>query len=415
MAKNKELPKLPYGEGSMRWANNSQTAVYYRKQISIDGKYHKLFVTASTPTEAIKLMRDEETRVRSQIETEEKKAKGILLRDAMRKWLELYKSQEVNDRTFDRIDSTFTTHIQNSSIGTMQEQAISADDIQEFINTLSKHTQKGEKIEDELLSYSSKKKVYELLNQYFNYRYITNPQKNPMKLVVKPKKSDEEVLEENEELVIWDDDEMDKITKVAMMEYRNGVEGYKNGSLISFLMWSFCRVGECQALQWKDFNEKTNTLTISKSYSRSKIRTGAKAGQYEYKIVPTKNKHKRSIKLCKNAVDALMHYKSIKQPKDDSEYICSSNGKIITVTSITNTYEAMQKYAELSTDKHVTLHGLRHSGISYFLRHGVPVEVVSKMAGHSSIDITQKVYYQILEEQKNRAIEDLDSFINKKK
>lgn len=42
------------------------------------------------------------------------------------------------------------------------------------------------------------------------------------------------------------------------------------------------------------------------------------------------------------------------------------------------------------------------------LRHKVPVEVVSKMAGHKEIETTYRVYYQILEEQKYEAIDDLD-------
>ena len=42
------------------------------------------------------------------------------------------------------------------------------------------------------------------------------------------------------------------------------------------------------------------------------------------------------------------------------------------------------------------------------LRHKVPVEVVSKMAGHKEIETTYRVYYQVLEEQKTDAIDKLN-------
>ena len=79
----------------------------------------------------------------------------------------------------------------------------------------------------------------------------------------------------------------------------------------------------------------------------------------------------------------------------------------------------MVQTANINHVKNVTIHGLRHSGISYMLRHGVPVEVVSKMAGHKSIKVTLEIYYSVIEKQKNEAIDKLNEehyvdFITKK-
>jgi site-specific recombinase XerD len=51
-------------------------------------------------------------------------------------------------------------------------------------------------------------------------------------------------------------------------------------------------------------------------------------------------------------------------------------------------------------NKKVSVHGLRHTGISYFLRHGAASEVVSKQAGHNDISTTNGIYYSVIEEQK---------------
>ena len=47
-------------------------------------------------------------------------------------------------------------------------------------------------------------------------------------------------------------------------------------------------------------------------------------------------------------------------------------------------------------DKHITIHGLRHTGISYYIRHGVDKEFVAKMAGHSNSKITEDVYMVVI-------------------
>lgn len=150
-------------------------------------------------------------------------------------------------------------------------------------------------------------------------------------------------------------------------------------------------------------------ISITKSYSRIRIRDGINAGKYEYKIVKTKNKKNRTFKMSQMAIDAIKGYKSIKKPKSENEYVFSTNNKILTVTSITRTYSNIIDRTEgIDHTKHVTMHGLRHTGISYFLRHGVPIEVVSRMAGHQSIQITIDTYYSVIEEQKQKAIDDLN-------
>ena len=394
---SKELPKLPYGEGSLSWADKEHTLIYYRKHVTINGFQKRLHVTGKNITECRKLMREEEekfSRLAGNV------ANDHTLSTGMSNWLNIYKKHEVNERSFDRIESTYTTHIKDSDLGRMQEIAIDTDDIQIFLNNLKRQDQKKQ------LSYSSKKKVYELLNQYFKHLYSNKPSTNPMLSIKAPRKADNEVLEGSEDLTVWNDEEMDLITKVGMNEF-------KNGTLVIFLMWTFCRVGEMLALKWEDIDFENRKVTISKSLSRVKTR-GEGSAKYEIKVVPTKNKTKRTIKMCDNAYQAILKYKNSKSNFSFSDFVASDNGTTpLSLMSITRAYRSIIKKAEL--DKDVTIHGLRHSGISYFLRNGVPIEVVSRMAGHSSIEITQNIYYSVLEDQKDKAIDDLDNFIKSKK
>ena len=51
------------------------------------------------------------------------------------------------------------------------------------------------------------------------------------------------------------------------------------------------------------------------------------------------------------------------------------------------------------------LHDLRHGSASLMLAAGIPVEVVSKRLGHSSISVTTDIYSHLLEGVGRRAAE----------
>lgn len=56
----------------------------------------------------------------------------------------------------------------------------------------------------------------------------------------------------------------------------------------------------------------------------------------------------------------------------------------------------------LNYDHNITLHGLRHTNASLLLVAGEDIENVSKHLGHSSADITSRVYAHTLAETKVR-------------
>ncbi len=398
----KKLPKLPRGMGTYDYT--AKGSIRYRKNITQNGITKSLSVVGSSISEVNKLMQEKERKTKKEIVIHNNSKKTQTLKEGMNEWLRFYKSQEVIERSYDRIESTFLTHIANSNLGNMQEQAITSDNIQSFMLELQNHKYNTE------LSYSSRKKVYELLSQYFKYKYIKEPFLNPMLTVTKPIKNVENI--KDEELIVWNDEEIECLCKEAVKPIENGISGYKRGCGIVFIMWIFCRIGEAQALQWKDIDIENETVSITKSYSKVKIRNGTNAGRYTYKIVKTKNKQSRKFKMCKMAVDAIKEYKNRMNPQSEEEYIfCSpvSDKGILTHNAINRQYQNIVANTNgLDHNKNVTLHGLRHTGISYFLRHGVPVEVVSRMAGHQSIQITIDTYYSVIEEQKIQAVDTIN-------
>lgn len=395
----KDLPKLPRGMGSYRYKSNG--AIQFRKQITLHGIQYNLTVEGDTVKECNQKMKEKEEEVNRKDKFHIKEEKTKLLQEEINDWLVTYKKEEVIERSYDRIESTYLTHIVGSRLGLMQSQAVDSDNIQKFMSELT-NSKTNEK-----LSYSSKKKVYELLSAFYRQKYIREPYMNPMLTVTKPIRDVEKI---DEELIVWDDKEIELICKEASRPLQNGVGGYKHGYAILFIMWTFCRLGEALALQWRDIDLDSGIIKITKSYSRVKIRDGAKAGKYTYKIVKTKNKQNRSFKMCQMAIDSITKYKNQKKPKSEEEYIFSTGANcILSVTSISRMYHnIIDRTKDINHNKHVTIHGLRHTGISYFLRHGVQIEVISRMAGHQSIQITIDTYYSVIEEQKNQSIDYFD-------
>lgn len=407
MANKKEiiLPKLPRGMGSYDWKDKEHTVIRYRKQITYNGKTENLSVSGNSIKEVNSLMAEKETNFKTSVDLNLKKDITGTLESRMFDWLKLYKLEELKEKSYDRIESTYLNHIAGSELGRMQETSITSDHIQQHMNNL-----KSNKNNKDELSYSSQKKVYDLLNQYFRYRYVKQPYMNPMIAVNKPKNNNLENEYHSEELIIWDDDEMTELSKLAALPFRNGIEGYKHGLAIIFVMWSFLRIGEAMALTWKDIDFNEDTVNVHHQFSRVKDREST-VGKYKWILTTVKYHSKRKYKLNKMAIEAIKEYKKRKNVKDDNEYIFYSGigeNKPISYSGIENTYKLMIESANVNHNKNVTIHGLRHSGISYMLRHGVPVEVVSKMAGHKSIKVTLEIYYSVIEKQKNDAIDRLN-------
>ena len=61
----------------------------------------------------------------------------------------------------------------------------------------------------------------------------------------------------------------------------------------------------------------------------------------------------------------------------------------------------------------ITQHQFRHSYATYLISNGIPLNVVSKMLGHSNIDTTARIYVQQDLSQEKRVLRTLNSSLFK--
>ena len=104
-------------------------------------------------------------------------SRSAKLCDAMEQYLKNVKLIKVKATTYDRVESTFKYHIRDEKIGRMQVGQITTQDIQDHLTAQCKAG----------LSFSSIKKIYNLLGEFFRYEIATKEiYFNPMLLVTMP-------------------------------------------------------------------------------------------------------------------------------------------------------------------------------------------------------------------------------------
>jgi integrase len=156
------------------------------------------------------------------------------------------------------------------------------------------------------------------------------------------------------------------------------------------------RQGELLGLQWKDLDLDAGTLRVNRSV-------------YEGVINPPKtNPGRRTIRLSKLAIAALRQHRINAAKLRISEWVFpnASDTPIAHQNLHNRSWKPLLKRAGLPHS--VRFHDLRHSCISLLLARGIPVKVVSEMAGHADVSITLSVYGHVLPDMQSTAADGID-------
>jgi integrase len=421
--KKKTLKALPRGEGSMSYVTRRNTEyICYKKIIGEGANKKRHAVYGTTQQECLKLMKEYEAEYNNQQSLLNPAKEGNdknLLAPSILAWLYDTKFKTLKAGSFDLLECVFINHIKDSDIGKMQFSRVTADDINKLL--IEK--------KDQGYSLSTTDKIYSILYQYFDTVYRNNRSKNPMLDVNKITKKDHTVklsrevdedddifiqttngMEFNSSKIILTDDEIKRFVDVAKVEHRNRHQGWKHGCGIIFILFSFMRVGEAVALKWKDIDFEKKTVSIYKNMSCVQDRSDSPNKQKWILTTTKTNAGTRINLLSDEAFTAIQtHFermakgRSLEEMQNHYVFETNSGNFANPINLYKNVKQIMQK-ANISSTK-AGMHKLRHSGISYYIRHGVPIDVIAKMAGHSSSVMTRKVYYGLVDDQFKDALQ----------
>ena len=190
--------------------------------------------------------------------------------------------------------------------------------------------------------------------------------------------------------------EITPLTQGQMRTLLDAARGDKLECLYVLACTTGMRQGELIGLQWKDIDFDAGTLRVNRSV-------------YDGITSPPKTKAgNRTIRLSKLAIAALRRHRIESAKHRISEWVFpNSKGATIGHQNLHNrSWKPLLKKAGLP---HSTrFHDLRHSCISLLLARGVPIKVVSEMAGHADVAITLSVYGHVLPDQQGACADGMD-------
>jgi integrase len=166
------------------------------------------------------------------------------------------------------------------------------------------------------------------------------------------------------------------------------------GALYHLLLSTGIRRGEALGLRWRDIDWAAGTITVAQ--------TVAPRGGPGFVIKDTKNRKARTLHVPAPALEALRAHRAAQDEvrlaagtKWQAEYdlvYCLADGTPMDPDRCQHDFRALRARAGLPP---ITLHELRHTFITLALENGIPMQVVSKMAGHSRVSTTMDIYSHV--------------------
>lgn len=384
----KQIKQKRYnGEGCITQQKDGRWVARIQIGKTAEGKQKIKALYGHSEREVRKKLKDYQRELATGIEEVSK----LTVAEYIDRWLKVYKSKSVKPSTYDRLENTFVYHIKDT-IGFIQMGNISPLDIQKLINEKS-----------ETLSFSSVKKIHELLNACFKQaEIIGDVKRNPMLGVTMPIKKTMNVA--TKQVEIYTEDDLEKITNTITRTFTDKCKLYRYSPIFILMFNTGLREGEVLALTWDCINFENKTLRVKEtmSYVKTRQADNNKARTVLFSDPKTINSN-RIVPLNDKSILALKEIQRRNEmQKVKTNYVVSNlNGSYVLPRNFSRAFESLCNRADV-TFKGV--HATRHTFASNAIRLGIEIKVVSEILGHSSIQITYNKYVHIIQEQKMKAV-----------
>ena len=162
---------------------------------------------------------------------------------------------------------------------------------------------------------------------------------------------------------------------LSKMEYRALRDAARSDirmlAVIEILLQTGIRIGELAKLSVADLDLDNLTLHVP----------------------PFEDTRERTIPLNKSAADAVRNYLPLRPKTPNHALFVTKTGRPLLIRNIRT---AIDRYFKLAGIKDAKLNDLRHTWVAFQLQAGVPMTMVSKLAGHKRLSTTEK-YLQFIQ------------------
>jgi integrase len=181
--------------------------------------------------------------------------------------------------------------------------------------------------------------------------------------------------------------------------------------LIKTALNSGMRLSELRAIQWNDIDWENKTVRVEKQIKRKP------GGGFIFSPPKTKASQ-RTIELGSDTLESIKQQQEKQfelimlvgdQWQDNDLVFTTNRGTPLQSTKLRKRFYKLLEKARL---EQIRFHDLRHTAASFMLNSGVPVLMVSKRLGHSSVSTTLDTYGHLIPEMQKGIGNLLDDLIS---
>jgi integrase len=161
---------------------------------------------------------------------------------------------------------------------------------------------------------------------------------------------------------------------------------------IATVAYTGARASEALALRWQDVDTKAGFIRVTHQLGRD--------GKLVSLKTDDESDRGRVIPMTPALRATLLELRMASRHRSDHEYVFSTvSGKPRSYRNALRAFDAAAKRAGVDGgDGRLSLHSLRHTAASLWIRAGVPIVTVSKMLGHSKVSTTLDIYADVIAE-----------------
>ena len=368
---------------------NSEGTIYFHEpkqlwctQVSlglVDGKRRRKMIYGKTRREVAEklkvLLREQQL---GQVVATNRQTTAQLLE----RWLTHVKPT-VRPRTYDSYLSTVHRHLV-PTIGAIHLGKLTSNDIAALLN----------RKEEEGLSPRTRQYIRAILRMALNYAVDENLiGRNVVLKAPKPRV-------ERHEVRVLSLDEARRLLDAA--------KGDRFEALYTVALGLGLRQGEALGLRWDDVDFTEGTLHVRRSLQRI---------EHKLQLVqPKTDNSRRTIAMPNETILALREHRRRQLEEqvaavvweDHQLVFTTSKGTPLEKSGLTKRFRKLLEVAGLPP---MRFHDLRHSCASILLAQGVPMNVVQRVLGHSSISVTVDIYGHLLPTAKQEAAAIMDAIL----
>lgn len=280
-------------------------------------------------------------------------------------WLETFKKNSVKTATYNRL-VTSRNALTKYPLASEKLSTINFFEIQKYINSL---------LEDGYAQTGIKKQALIVTAPLKQAAAMQIIHADPTVGVRLP--SETKVKKKSREIVAYTDKEQDKLCKLIFSQ------PYSVGYLaVGFMIETGLRSGELLALKWSDIQLQNKRMHVHATIVNPMY------GFAEYQDSPKSKSSNRVIPLTPKAATILKILLNIRK----TEWVFEQDGKRYTYRQLA--YQT-KKFCREAGVKFYGEHAFRHTFATNCYYKGIDVKILSRLMGHSSVQVTYNIYINL--------------------